>query len=374
MRPLSLSSSQPFRWSLHWHFSSGALCVLRPSIIESIRPDVCAQAFTNRPGPTTYYSHFAGLVLSTSLLFQSFQRLLLTTRRVGKPTKRWLDACTCAYWLTLTLSGLICTVAYGFTPKADCIGIEVLVFLVGLTSLPVLIQLRVWPTTDLLDRSSPARDKSNKLPLMPQTGSLHAHSARDLGDFHTGSHIACLRGKRMFRNVNRVFKMIHWILSVLSISGSINLALQYRFTNPGTIIEVVLPTGEKQSLNYNCTLTPSNGTALPTIWFEGDAAHGVVDFLGVQTALLAHGRNSCTYDPPNFGWSDRLSSNLSNFTTSLPALWEKLGVDEEDRILAGWGGGTEVALHHAISYPNRTRGLVIMDTSPSDIEYLDAKQ
>ena len=43
-------------------------------------------------------------------------------------------------------------------------------------------------------------------------------------------------------------------------------------------------------------------------------------------------------------------------------------------ILAGWGGGAENALMHAIANSNTTKALVIMDASPDGIEWLDARR
>ncbi|KAF7551809.1 hypothetical protein G7Z17_g4751 [Cylindrodendrum hubeiense] len=109
--------------------------------------------------------------------------------------------------------------------------------------------------------------------------------------------------------------------------GAINLALTYCFTNPGTAVNITLADGKSLKINYNCTSVPSHNTSsLPTIWFEADEAHGVVDFLGVQTILAeTHGRNSCSYDPPNFE-------------------------------------------------PHTTKGLVLLDASPDGIEWFDKQR
>ena len=118
-----------------------------------------------------------------------------------------------------------------------------------------------------------------------------------------------------------------------------------------------------------------SSSSLPTIWFESDAAHGITDFLGVQTSLaLNHGRNSCSYDPPNFGWSDRLPSGLEDFFGYFDPLLQSLGRKDEEIILAGWGGGAKNALMHAIANSNTTKALVIMDASPDGIEWLDARR
>jgi pimeloyl-ACP methyl ester carboxylesterase len=81
-----------------------------------------------------------------------------------------------------------------------------------------------------------------------------------------------------------------------------------------------------------------------------------------------------THDPPNFGWSDRLPSDLEDFFEYFNPLLESLGRKDEEMILVGWGGGAENALMHAIANRNTTNVLVIMDASPDGIEWLDAKR
>ena len=341
----------------------------------------------------TYYSHFVGLFLSTSLYLQCFQCLLLTTEKTSKRNNRFSDACTCVYWGTLTLSGFTCTIAYGLTPKADCVVIEVLTFLVSLVSLSFLPHLAIWPAAclwksffDTFGAEGPNQrcltdsvcqaenDDSEVSRLLQETPTLESMPTNGSEENNKNSQklltaciMVCQRG-------NGLLMGVHWIFSILCMVGAITLAMQYRFTNPGTRVEITLPSGQTQMISYNCTLTSSEGPKLPTIWFESSAAHGVVDFLGLQIALQAHGRNSCSYDPPNFGWSDRLSSNLPNFTSSLPALWSTLGVEEDHRILAGWGDGAELALHHAIAFPNTTQGLVVLDAGLPDLEFFDMQR
>jgi len=43
-------------------------------------------------------------------------------------------------------------------------------------------------------------------------------------------------------------------------------------------------------------------------------------------------------------------------------------------VIAGWGGGAENALMHAIENSNTTRSLVILDASPDGIEWMDARR
>ena len=141
------------------------------------------------------------------------------------------------------------------------------------------------------------------------------------------------------------------------------------------MVQVTLASGQKHNINYNCTSVISSNSSLPTIWLEADAAHGIVDFLGLQTSLaLDYGRNSCSYDPPNFGWSDPLPANLANFFDYFNPLLIALQRQDEEMVIAGWGGGAENALMHAIENKSTTKSLVIMDARPDGIEWFDSQR
>lgn len=124
-------------------------------------------------------------------------------------------------------------------------------------------------------------------------------------------------------------------------------------------------------MNYYCTTTPSfNATSLPTIWFESGPAHGIVDFLGLQTILARdYGRNACSYDPPSFGWSDPLPSKLTDYYSYFDPLLDALGRKEEHKVIVGWGGGAKNGLIHVLENPRYTSAFVLMDASPEGIEW-----
>ena len=139
-------------------------------------------------------------------------------------------------------------------------------------------------------------------------------------------------------------------------------------------MQITLASGKSHMVNYNCTSVESSNSSLPTIWFEADLSHGVVDFIGLQTILaLDHGRNSCSYDPPNMGWSDRLPADLVDYFDYFNPLLDAIGRKNEEMVLAGWGGGAKYALMHAIENRNTTTSLVLLDASPDGIEWLTAK-
>lgn len=140
-------------------------------------------------------------------------------------------------------------------------------------------------------------------------------------------------------------------------------------------MQITLASGKSHTINYNCTSVESSNSSLPTIWFEADLSHGIVDFLGVQTLLAQdHGRNSCSYDPPNFGWSDPLPADLVDYFDYFNPLLDAIGRNNEEMVLAGWGGGAKYALMHAIENRNITTALVLLDASPDGIEWLDAQR
>ena len=91
----------------------------------------------------------------------------------------------------------------------------------------------------------------------------------------------------------------------------------------------------------------------------------------------AHNLSSCSYDPPNYGWSDTLpATTLANDTDYLPALLHALGPQErgQRRVLVGWGGGLELAVRHAVADPGATAAVVDMEGGPDGIEWLDAQR
>lgn len=112
------------------------------------------------------------------------------------------------------------------------------------------------------------------------------------------------------RGVNRFFKVLHAINSIpfrcwsynsclaISISELVTTPIQMSSTqakiSSGEKYTVAFDDGRSVALNIYCTGPPSRST--PTLWFESSQAHGITDFLGVQTYLLGHrGRHSCPY-------------------------------------------------------------------------------
>lgn len=136
-----------------------------------------------------------------------------------------------------------------------------------------------------------------------------------------------------------------------------------------------LPTGQTPAVNYYCTTVVSNGSLYPTFWFESTESHGIGDFLGIQHCLaIDHSRNSCSYDPQNWGHSENLPINLSNMTGYFYPSIEALGKQNEKKIMVGWGGGAYNALRHINESLSSIRAFVTLDTSPDGIEWYDAQR
>jgi pimeloyl-ACP methyl ester carboxylesterase len=135
---------------------------------------------------------------------------------------------------------------------------------------------------------------------------------------------------------------------------------------------LLLPSHGNWNINYYCTsVNSSNATSYPTIWFESSIEHGIVDFFGLQIIIAQnYSRNSCSYDPPNFGWSSRLPADLPWDYDFFPYLLSALNRTNEDRVFVGWGTGNQFAIRHAIANPNTTKGLVMIDPEPMGIDAL----
>lgn len=197
---------------------------------------MCEQVYIKKPGPSTYRSHFAGIYLSSCLLFQTIQFSLLVsgyTRVFRRSFYAWL---TYLYWITVTLSGFMCGVGYAFTPKHDTTAIQFLSFLAGMISLAALFYLhRTRFSENLILQSDGNSNKdaattSHELPTFADGAEPAAISllSRQAKRSTRGSRF-CLSFCRI---INRFLKVVHWAMSIMFISGAITLALTYRYPNP----------------------------------------------------------------------------------------------------------------------------------------------
>ncbi|KAI9798771.1 MAG: hypothetical protein M1833_004601 [Piccolia ochrophora] len=296
-------------------------------------------AYISKPGPSTQDNHFSTIVLSLCLLFEVLQVLLILTHLSGYAQRRFLRWTRWLYWVLVTLTSFISFVAYAVSRKGDAAATQFLSFLVGAGALTLLV---------FSDRKASHRSVSGPRKAL------------------------ALRISRYF---NRFLKTIHCCFCILFVAGAIISSMQHRYKNPGTLYDVPFKDGTTRQLNVHCTSVKPNGTVLPTIWFECTPAHGITDFLGVQHFLeVHHGRNSCSYDHPSFGWSQPALKGYTNSTLYWTNLLKVLDRDREPNIIAGMGSGGEDALSHALEMPDTTKGVVIMDTSPDGIEWMDEQR
>lgn len=304
--------------------------------------------YTSKPGPHVYENPFIAILLSSSLIFITAQLSILAF--FNQTPQKWAKILTIVYWVTAIICGLIIFVGYIVPKNPKCAGLGFLIFLAGVVGF-----LARW----LLIR------RPTHLPIdSPPCQAPPAETRRSW--------------KRVVAWLNRTIKSVHWIFLILTATGAIVVACQERYPNPGTRIRITLPSGHTPAISYNCTHPANTNTTAPTIWFESTPAHGVLDFLGVQHHLAtAHNLSSCSYDPPNYGWSDALpATTLANDTDYLPALLRALGPQErgQRRVLVGWGGGLELAVRHAVADPGATAAVVDVEGGPDGIEWLDAQR
>jgi hypothetical protein len=284
------------------------------------------------------------------------------------------------YWITIFVSGLLCTVLYTIALKYDCAIISLLIAAAAFLAQKQMkiiknareeTRLRSLTQYHELFRST---DKANSVDTLTPVTSQNPNYPDADEESRPHPHMKFVR--QGFRFVSIPFRLLHAIVCVLNVIGAISLALQERYDNPGTPISVSIPGYSQRVVNYYCNaMSVIDPDSKPTIWFETSASHGIVDFLGVQHYLaLKHNFSSCSYDPPNFGWSSRLPAKLKDHNLYLPALVEALGKQNENRVYVGWNGGLNLAIEHASNDPEHTTAVIDLDDVPIEIEYLDKQR
>lgn len=168
------------------------------------------QSFIRHPGPDTVQSHFSGLIFCVALLFDGLQLLkLVLWHRQTRPfgiLARLSITILWFYWIVITLSGLICAIAYGRVPKPDVVGIQTVIFLNGVAALSKLAL--TWWSYKKAQKDDRASQALEKEPVAKR----------------------CMLASG--RYLNRLLKFVRFMISVLFIAGAVQLASQYRFDTP----------------------------------------------------------------------------------------------------------------------------------------------
>lgn len=190
-----------------------------------------------------YSSHFSALFFSSCLTFQTIQFFLLVTGRTRTFRKQWYIRFSYLYWITITLSGFMCGVAYALTPKPDVVAVG---FLISFSASTAVISLLYMQQSHFQENST--RGHVEYEVRIPPSGSNtdgttiqeNLQYTDDPDIIRTDQPPRLQRGRRycsrfcfnFWKIFNRFLKVIHWAFSVLFIAGAIGLALSYRFSNP----------------------------------------------------------------------------------------------------------------------------------------------
>lgn len=144
-------------------------------------------------------------------------------------------------------------------------------------------------------------------------------------------------------------------------------------SSSGLLYKVRFDDGITRIIHVLCK--EAKGSNEPTIWFEAGQDRGTYWTYSLQSVLLnTYNRSSCSYDNPSSGRSDPASIHFTNSSSYWPSLLRQLGKKDELFIGIGWGSGTEDVLAHASQTPSLVKGVVVMDTYPAAIEWMESAQ
>lgn len=170
-----------------------------------------------------------------------------------------------------------------------------------------------------------------------------------------------------FRYFNGFLKFIHFLFWGFLSAGAIISASAVQYRARGTVYALKQTDGRSVDIHVYCQ-GPRNAS-LPVIWIVADAAHGVVDFYGLQQYLVAQNRRVCTQDNPAFGWSSDMLKQQEDYAGLFyDAMFEASG-EGFPIILAPWGGGGSVVAKYAKRRPERVKAVVMLSVFSPGIEF-----
>ena len=179
--------------------------------------------------------------------------------------------------------------------------------------------------------------------------------------FEPRNHTCCI-----VSGLNVAFKIILVILMFVLAAGGIITASAYQYKAPGNILSVTLTDGRTSGLHVYCQ-GPKN-VSRPVIWMIADAAHGVVDFYGIQYYLSNQGRRVCSFDNAGFAWSYDIISNGANANLYLDGVINASGEGLPVIFVANGGGGS-VVLEYQTNHPKKVAAIVFVAVYPAGIEF-----
>ncbi len=169
---------------------------------------------------------------------------------------------------------------------------------------------------------------------------------------------------------NLFVRIVVFIFMLLLISGALTLGIGTVLYPPrGKFINFELGdgSGRTQCIHAYCD-GPINDTH-PTIFFEGDFAHGYADYLGLQKLLTERGRRSCSWDKIGLGFSDLSFSDQKNESSWYHEFIEALR-ERPPYVFVGWGGGSSIIYNYAVHHRELIHSLVLLDAYDANEDWI----
>lgn len=166
-----------------------------------------------------------------------------------------------------------------------------------------------------------------------------------------------------------VIKIFGLIVLCLILAGSIVVgAGTIKYPSRGKFTEVHLndSTGRTSKVHLLCS-GPKNSSQ-PLILIEGDASHGLTDYLYIQELLTLQERRSCIWDKPGLGYSDYLYTDMKNYSLIYSNLIKSLN-ENPPYVFVGWGGGGQLIYEYASEHPEMVSSIVFLDVYPNGVEF-----
>ncbi|KAI3658263.1 hypothetical protein MP638_006118 [Amoeboaphelidium occidentale] len=239
------------------------------------------------------------------------------------------------YYNSIMITALICFISLCVVGSSSGAGIgwSLLTFIYGVLAVYLLLQ-----------RRTSALDGGDKINLAP-----------------SGRKYWTLVG------ANSCFQCVHWCFAILLTVGAITAASITQYPAPGVVRMAKFTDGRSAPVHTYC-LGEKNSTK-PVIWLTATAAHGVVDFYGMQYFLSQKGYRVCSVDFLGFGWSgDVLQGAASNLQLYADSIFDEAG-EGYPMVLVGNGGAGSFILDYYKRNPSKVSALVLLQVYTEGIEF-----